>query len=524
MIDFCDRCGGTLAAAVFGLAAFVGQADAQLLTVTNGDTLELTELDDSPFSTDGARIGPSITDLPGDPVVGSPTSGTVIVGENVQWTNTGQFYVGSHFGIQDAAGTVEFLPGSVFNSTSPGLGTTPPQDVRIGQGGTGTVTLHAGAVWNHTGQPNQVNFTVGDQGALSINGQLFSDTSANVSGSVFVEGPFAQWQIGDQNDSLDVAGFGGATADLTVAQGGRAFFDGSGFIGIGFGGGTSGQVTVGHADDFETSILSAGVGLIEVGTFSNQFTGPGQGTLTVNANGRVETDRLMLGRGGGAGTVLVEQGGELLVGGFSGFFNTVEVFQGSFINLVGGGKIVVGTNNDSALGPDFGNPNEFDNIPDGTLLVGANGVLKGTGTIFGDVIVADGGTVNAGHSPGTLDIVGDLTLESDGILTIEVASALDFDQINVTGLLTLGGTLNIAFIDGFTPAAGENFSLDIFGDADLAGAFAAITSEGLGDGLFADVDLQALAAGQPLNITVAVPEPASIVLLMLGVAALSRRA
>lgn len=524
MTNMTRRSGGTFAAAMMGVAGFVGHADAQPLVVTNGDTLVLTEANDSPFATDGARIGPSITDLPGDPVVGSPTSGTVIVGENVQWTNTGQFYVGSHFGIQDGAGMVEFLSGSVFNSFSTGLGETPPADVRIGQGAAGTVALHEGAVWNHTGQPNQTNFTVGEQGVLVINGQLFSDTSAGISGEVILEGPLAQWQIGNQNDSLDVAGFGGATANLSIAQGGQAFFDGSGFIGIGFGGGTSGQVSVGHADDFEKSILSVGVGLIEVGTFNNQFTGPGQGTLNVNANGRVETDRLMLGRGGGVGNVFVNQGGELLVGGFSGFFNSVEIYQGSTLDLSAGGKVVVGTNNDSALGPGFGNPNEFDNINDATLLVGANGILKGTGTIIGDVVVTDGGTINPGHSPGTLNIVGDLTLLSDGVLTIEIADATDFDQINVSGLLTLGGTLNIAFVDGFTPGEGQQFTLDIFGDADVAGSFSAVTSEGLADGLFADADLIALADGQPLDFTVAaVPEPSSIAVFLLFATAARRR-
>lgn len=522
MIDFCERCGGAMAAAVCGFAAFVGQADAQVLVVTNGDTLELTELDDSPFSTDGARIGPSITDLPGDPVVGTPTSGTVIVGENVEWTNTGQFYVGSHFGIQDAAGTVEFMPGSVFNSIATAPGAIPPQDVRIGQGGTGIVTLHDGAVWNNTGQVNTVSFFVNDGGTLLVEGQLLSDASSVImGGSVTVHGEAAEWQVG--GFGLDIEGFGANVGELIVTGGGRVHE--MPFFQVGFSAGNTGTAVVGDENDAVTSSLQASI--IELGVFS--AVNPSNGTLTVNANGRVDTDILRLGRGGGTGSLVVNQGGEVLVGGFfgGGFFGQfIEIWDGGTIDLSTGGKVVIGTNTAPFSEPGLGTPNEFDNIADGTLLVGGGGgLLKGTGTILGDVVVAAGGTVNAGHSAGTLNIVGDLTLENDGILTIEVSSATLFDQINVSGLLTLGGTLNLVFIDGFTPAEGENFSLDIFGGANLAGAFATVTSEGLGDDLFADVDLEALAAGQPLDFTVAaVPEPASIVVLLLGVAALSRRA
>lgn len=82
------------------------------------------------------------------------------------------------------------------------------------------------------------------------------------------------------------------------------------------------------------------------------------------------------------------------------------------------------------------------------------GNLVGTGTFTGS-IHNNGGTVGPGHSPGKITISRDYTQGANGILQIEVAGlttpGVDFDQLAVAGVVTLGGTLQVTDINGFNP-------------------------------------------------------------------------
>ncbi len=89
-----------------------------------------------------------------------------------------------------------------------------------------------------------------------------------------------------------------------------------------------------------------------------------------------------------------------------------------------------------------------------------SGTLYGTGPISGTVVVASGGKVNPGASPGTLTVTnadfspgGALQLEiNDGGTQDGSQAGTNYDLLNVTGTLTLGGgsTLEILPGSGFT--------------------------------------------------------------------------
>jgi hypothetical protein len=96
--------------------------------------------------------------------------------------------------------------------------------------------------------------------------------------------------------------------------------------------------------------------------------------------------------------------------------------------------------------------------------VAANGELRGNGTIIG--MVQNGGVVSPGTSPGALSIDGDYTQSAAGELLIELASLTSHDQLLVTGTATTNGTLTINFIDGFTPSAGQSFTILTADDVD----------------------------------------------------------
>lgn len=108
------------------------------------------------------------------------------------------------------------------------------------------------------------------------------------------------------------------------------------------------------------------------------------------------------------------------------------------LTTISGGKLVIG---------DASHPGA--SIA-GAVVVGNGATLGGSGTV-GTTTVANGGVIAAGNSVGTLTVSGDLSLSSGSILDYELgspgtsaASPGTSDRIDVTGNLTLDGTLNLA--------------------------------------------------------------------------------
>ena len=77
-----------------------------------------------------------------------------------------------------------------------------------------------------------------------------------------------------------------------------------------------------------------------------------------------------------------------------------------------------------------------------TILIGLSGTLKGNGgTLQG--AVENRGTIAPGESPGTLNVIGDLTQTATGKLVIESGGNTPglCDVVNVSGKFTMGGTI-----------------------------------------------------------------------------------
>src|SRR5262249_7725391 len=94
------------------------------------------------------------------------------------------------------------------------------------------------------------------------------------------------------------------------------------------------------------------------------------------------------------------------------------------------------------------------------------GILQGAGTVTGNV--TNGGTVAPGLSPGILNIAGNYVQTAGGTLSIEIngiAVGTQYDQLNVTGTITLAGTLAVS--SGFVSTPGNTF---IIGNNNLADA------------------------------------------------------
>jgi hypothetical protein len=100
------------------------------------------------------------------------------------------------------------------------------------------------------------------------------------------------------------------------------------------------------------------------------------------------------------------------------------------------------------------------------------GVLHGMGTVFGDLL-AQGGALQPGAPVGTLTIDGDLTVGSTSTAFFELAGTVQstsYDLLAVSGNATLGGALDVVFVDGFAGAVGDTF--DVMTYAAVSGDFA----------------------------------------------------
>jgi hypothetical protein len=92
--------------------------------------------------------------------------------------------------------------------------------------------------------------------------------------------------------------------------------------------------------------------------------------------------------------------------------------------------------------------------------------------------------VTPGFSPASVSFGGNVALSSTAKLQMEIGGTTpgsQFDQVHVASQLSLDGTLQVSLINGFSPASGNNFDILDFGS--LAGTFNTISLPALGGGL-----------------------------------------
>jgi hypothetical protein len=149
------------------------------------------------------------------------------------------------------------------------------------------------------------------------------------------------------------------------------------------------------------------------------------------------------------------------------------------------------------------------------------GLLEGFGTVQGNLSNL-GGTVHPGDGPGILSVTGTYSQGSSGTFDVLIggqnAGSSGYSELVITGTGSLGGTLDVDLLNGFTPYNGETFT--ILTSAGLnASVFSAYNGLQEGNVTFTvaythdDVILDASVAS-------AVPEPSSLVIFGIGIAGL----
>lgn len=147
--------------------------------------------------------------------------------------------------------------------------------------------------------------------------------------------------------------------------------------------------------------------------------------------------------------------------------------------------------------------------------VGGTGSFTGGGTVF----LENGFSV--GLSPTLMSFGGDVGLggNSDTIMELGGLKRGDqYDALNIAGALSLGGTLNIALLDGYTPLADSFF--DLIAATTINGSFSSVLFPKLSSGLSWNLSLLPDYSGSidvlRLSAVSEVPVPAAVWLLASG--------
>ncbi|MBI1373590.1 MAG: tandem-95 repeat protein, partial [Phycisphaera sp.] len=392
----------------------------------------------------------------------------------------------------------------------------------------GDITLGGGAdplttpAWGGPGQTDGINFTASgslssDSGDISLRGHGRNGTNnlaqgLNLNGDIVTtSGNVSLWGQGGDSAStnngegvlldsgatvrsdtgdIDVTGFGGGGArsnhygvnlqdkstiqvgagDLTIsatggsndspgfrlspASSGKLISTGSGSITVtGIGNGGEPGILIGDNQTIVGGSLATG----DITFITDDFNAGG---ATIQSTGNLYvipyTASTSIGIGGGSGSLNISDG-------------EINLFQDGFASITIG-DTAGGTGTVNINTATFRDPVT---IAGGTILDAASGtdVSAPSITLIGDV------------APGVLVVSGDLTLDDDDTLSIEIggttpgSASTDYDQVAVAGGVTIGANvaLNLSAKSPFVPTGGETYTiLDNDGVDPIVGTFSGL--------------------------------------------------
>lgn len=406
----------------------VGYQGIGTLTISNGGVVNSTgdatvgdQADGSSATVSGAGSQWNLGN--NDLTVGSEASATVTVTNSAVLTTTGEITIGY---ATDAHG--------VFNVTNGGK--VYSGDVTLGNYGypmSGEMNISgAGSEWHVTGE---IAATY-DYGATTINvtnGGLLTATNGLDLGS-YGSNPddYAHMTVSGSGTRVELGGNtyigSGAVASLLITSG--AEFTAADMF-IGNGSNKAAVVTLSNgatltADSLEmraSGTLNFGADASSAATSTGTFTastvtfssGSG-GTIVFNHTNNMTFGAALISSSAGYGDVQVLAGTTTFTSGAGAYSGDIDVT---------GGKAVFNAN----VG--------------GDVTVSGTGIVGGSGTINA-LDALSGGTVSPGNSPGTLNVVGNVSFASGSSYVVEVAGA-QHDLISAGGSAALsGGTVKVS--------------------------------------------------------------------------------
>jgi len=358
------------------------------------------------------------------------------------------------------------------------------------------------------------NITIQQGGALNVSGSSMTrigNSNGGTNGSITVDGGLLN-SVGRVYLGVDLAS---VDATLTVKNGGSV--NGSS-LGMGHNKQTTQKAVLnigGEGAAEAAGWLNLSGGLIEAA--AGDDGGGNQNTINFNHTStrylfsRSETDTTPITVNG---TAKVD-----IKAGVTVFTGTNKYTEGTTIRS---GAVLLANATDAVAGTS--------SVGTGNVLVEQGGTLGGIGRVGGATHVE--GILKPGDydydaeiaTHGVLQFLDDVTFSEESLTLIAVAGlerGVGYDAIDVSGNVTLDGTLRIDLQLGFTLAAGETETFNVLNvSGDLSGDYASLElpDEWNGVGLLWDTSL--LSTTGSLSVT-AIPEPSAMLSLGIGLGALA---
>ncbi len=400
----------------------------------------------------------------GDLTVSSATSftnvgagpGTVTVGAGRSWTITGGTFTNQTLAVLNGGGALTLNSVTAAFDTAFTLGALSAANSTLGFATNQSTAAVSFTLTNTTVNgpgilTNDVGHTL-TMAAGTMNANLANQGTFIASGSVALNGALTT----AAGSTLRVGQVDGTTslANLTVANG----FTNNGAIELTttFAAAYSAALTVttGTLTNASGGTISSLAGTVGGGarTLAAQLNNQGTVTvsvpLTLNKASAADTN---------SGTINVS-GGDLTLtqsGTAPSFTNTgvIDIASGRTL-AVSGGTL---TNADT---PAIGTIRGAGTLHVSTAAFTSNGNMLPGGALAAGILGNTGGYTQAGAN-------GTLAIELGG-----TTAGTQYDRLAVSGTATLGGTLNVALINSFVPAAGDTFAVLTYGAR--SGNFAAV--------------------------------------------------
>ncbi len=376
---------------------------------------------------------------------GSSSNSVLVSGSGSLWNNSGSLYVSddNNFGnnVTIANSGQVFSSGGYIGSFS------------SSSSNNWVLVTGPGSIWSNSGTLTVGNVGSGNGLTITNGGQVFSSggyigNSGSASNNwVLVTGTGSIW-----NSKSLYIGFNGSLNSLTLTNGGAVSATN---VVIGYSNSIGNVISVSVGNLYATN--AAGTGTLDVRN----------GALTFNS-GTVVVNRLYLTNK--SSSVMTFNGGMLNSGGST--VNNGSLFQ-------------VGNGISTATLNLLGGAHSFAN----SLFINTNAALIGTGAITGSI--TDAGLIAPGNSNslGFITDTGNLTMLGNGVMTMELGGTNTwlYDQFDLTGTFTFGGTLNVLLVNSYTPQLGDQFNL--FGFSSAAGSFSQINLPTLSPTLYWNTSL-----------------------------------
>ncbi len=448
--------------------------------------------------------GGALTVNSSEMVIGDETTGTGVVtlsGDESQLSFKGELQVGEQgTGLLAVQGDASFVAHAVnVGDMSGSTGTLNVDgdatsmeiqtDFNVGEQGSGTLNVTNGAHLLNDGDATLADMIGSDatatidngsswgiNGSLSVGHQDTATLTISAGSAVAVHDAV----IGDESVGLGTVNLDGSNSN------GASLFQYSASLAVGNMG--TGHLNITHGGEVAPASTGAGVATIaatpdSVGSVSVDGAGSHFEAKSLSVGGSSTTP-------GGQGTMTLTHGGTAHVSG------AVTTGSNGSIDATGGAFTIGSASTLASVGQ---------------ILVNDGGSLGGSGTVTGNLEVANGGVVAPGD-PATLTVNGNYTADAGSEIDLQIGgtSSADYDHLVVTNLLTInsGAKLELDFIDGFAPTAGEVFDLFIADSVD--GTFSSIDVQGLASPL--DYTLSSISGGISLtaqNSPLAAPEPST---------------